>query len=101
MMATRELSGDVGLLVVSQPTRGLDVGSIEFIHQQIIGMRDRGAAVFLVSAELDEILSLSDRIGVLYRGSLVGVFDAADTTREQLGYLMATGSTPDTEEVAS
>jgi simple sugar transport system ATP-binding protein len=89
------------VLIVSQPTRGLDVGSIEFIHQQIIGIRDRGAAVFLVSAELDEILSLSDRIGVLYRGRLVGIFDGAATTREQLGYLMATGASPDTEEVVS
>jgi len=101
VIVARELTGDIGMLIVSQPTRGLDVGSIEFIHQQIIGIRDRGAGVLLVSAELDEILSLSDRIGVLYRGSLVGIFDGATTTREQLGYLMATGSTPDTEEVAS
>ncbi|MFH1330958.1 MAG: ATP-binding cassette domain-containing protein, partial [Actinomycetota bacterium] len=101
VIVARELSGHIGVLIVAQPTRGLDVGSIEFIHQQIIGIRDRGAGVLLVSAELDEILSLSDRIGVLYRGKLVGVFDAASTTREQLGYLMATGSTPDTEEVAS
>ncbi|MCJ7780215.1 MAG: ATP-binding cassette domain-containing protein, partial [Acidimicrobiia bacterium] len=101
VIVARELTGTVDLLVVAQPTRGLDVGSVEYIHQQIIDLRDRGAAVLLVSAELDEILSLSDRLGVLYRGQLVGVFDAADTTREQLGYLMATGSTPDTEEVAS
>lgn len=101
VIVARELTGDIGVLIVSQPTRGLDVGSIEFIHRQIIGIRDRGAAVLLVSAELDEILSLSDRIGVLYRGSMVGIFDGAATTREQLGYLMATGSTPDTEEVAS
>jgi len=101
VIVARELTGNIELLVVSQPTRGLDVGSIEFIHQQIIGIRDRGAAVLLVSAELDEILSLSDRIGVLYRGILVGIFDGATTTREQLGYLMATGAMPDTEEVAS
>ncbi len=101
VIVARELTGDIDLLIVAQPTRGLDVGSIEYIHQQIIDLRDRGAAVLLVSAELDEILSLSDRIGVLYRGRLVGVFDGADTTREELGYLMATGSTPDTEEVAS
>ncbi len=101
VIVARELTGDVDLLIVAQPTRGLDVGSIEYIHQQIIDRRDRGAAVLLVSAELDEILSLSDRIGVLYRGRLVGVFDGADATREELGYLMATGSTPDTEEVAS
>ena len=98
VIVARELTGDVEVLVVAQPTRGLDVGSIEFIHKQIIGLRDRGAAVLLVSAELDEILSLSDRIGVLYRGRLVGMFDAADATRERLGYLMATGATPDSEE---
>ena len=101
VIVARELSSEIGVLIVSQPTRGLDVGSIEFIHKQIIAMRDRGVGVLLVSAELDEILSLSDRIGVLYRGRLVGVFDAAQTTRQQLGYLMATGSTPETEEVAS
>ena len=101
VIVARELTGNVKAIFVSQPTRGLDVGSIEFIHSQIIALRDQGAAVLLVSAELDEILSLSDRIGVLYRGRLVGQFDAEATSREQLGYLMATGSTPETEEVAS
>jgi simple sugar transport system ATP-binding protein len=101
VIVARELSGDVDVLIVAQPTRGLDVGSVEFIHQQIIDRRDRGAAVLLVSAELDEIMSLSDRIGVLYRGRLVGTFDGASVTREELGYLMATGSAPDTEELAS
>ena len=100
VIVARELTGDVKALIVAQPTRGLDVGSIEFIHKQIIGLRDRGVGVLLVSAELDEILSLSDRIGVLYRGRLVGTFDARETTREQLGYLMATGAAPDTETVA-
>ena len=71
MIIARELTGDVKLLVVAQPTRGLDVGSIEFIHRRIIEMRDRGAAVLLVSAELDEVLTLADRIGVIYRGTLV------------------------------
>jgi len=88
----REMSRDVKLLVVAQPTRGLDVGSIEFIHRRIVEMRDRGVAVLLVSAELDEILSLADRVGVLYRGHLVGEFDRADTTREEIGLLMASGS---------
>jgi len=101
VIVARELSGETPLLVVSQPTRGLDVGSIEFIHQHLIGMRDAGAAVLLVSAELDEILSLSDRIGVIYRGRLVGEFDGATATRERVGYLMATGAHPDTEEVPS
>ncbi len=99
VIIARELSGDVKVLVVAQPTRGLDVGSIEFIHKQIIGLRDQGVGVLLVSAELDEILSLSDRIGVLYRGQLVGIFDGKDATREQLGYLMATGASPESEEL--
>ena len=98
VIVARELTGDVKALVVAQPTRGLDVGSIEFIHNQIIALRDQGSAVLLVSAELDEILSLSDRIGVLYRGHIVGMFDGADATREQLGYLMATGASPDSEQ---
>ena len=101
VIVARELTGETDLLIVAQPTRGLDVGSIEFIHQQIINLRDVGAAVLLVSAELDEILSLSDRIGVLYRGRLVGVFEGDEATREQLGYLMATGSTPETERLVS
>lgn len=101
VIVARELTGNPDLLLVAQPTRGLDVGSIEYIHKQILDLRDQGAAVLLVSAELDEILSLSDRIGVMYRGQLVGVFDAADATREQLGYLMATGASQDSEEVAS
>jgi simple sugar transport system ATP-binding protein len=101
VIVARELTGDPKVLIVAQPTRGLDVGSIEFIHQQLIGMRDTGAAVLLVSAELDEIMSLSDRIGVLYRGRLVGEFDGATATREEVGYLMATGGDDHEEEVAS
>ena len=89
VVVARELSEDLRLLLVSQPTRGLDVGSIEFIHSQIVARRDDGAAVLLVSAELDEILSLSDRIGVLYRGRLVAVMDRAEATRDELGLLMA------------
>jgi simple sugar transport system ATP-binding protein len=100
VIVARELSHAVRVLVAAQPTRGLDVGSIEFIHQQIISLRDKGAGVLLVSAELDEILQLSDRIGVLYRGRLVGMFDREEVTREQLGYLMATGETPDQMAVA-
>jgi simple sugar transport system ATP-binding protein len=91
----RELSGDPRVLFVAQPTRGLDVGSIEFIHRQIIALRDQGAAVLLVSAELDEILSLSDRIGVLYRGRIVAEYPGATATREELGFVMACGSVPE------
>jgi len=86
----RELSrSNVKLVVANQPTRGLDVGSIEYIHSEIIKMRDRGVAVLLISAELDEIMALSDRIAVMYRGQIVAVVDAKKTTREQLGLWMA------------
>ncbi len=89
VIVARELSRPVKLVIASQPTRGLDVGSIEYIHKQIIHMRDQGVAVLLVSAELDEILSLSDRIAVMYRGEIVATLDRKDATREQLGLLMA------------
>jgi len=86
----RELSrSNVKLVIANQPTRGLDVGSIEYIHSEIIKMRDRGVAVLLISAELDEIMALSDRIAVMYRGQIVAVVDAKKTTREQLGLWMA------------
>lgn len=91
VIIARELSGEPRLLIVAQPTRGLDVGSIEFIHRRIVEMRDAGAAVLLVSAELDEIFTLSDRIGVLFRGRLVGDFPRAEASRETVGYLMASG----------
>ena len=89
VIVARELSRPVKLVIASQPTRGLDVGSIEYIHKEIIVMRDRGVAVLLISAELDEILSLSDRIAVMYRGEIVDTVDAKDATREQLGLRMA------------
>jgi simple sugar transport system ATP-binding protein len=79
-------------LIASQPTRGLDVGSIEFIHRQIVAQRDEGVAVLLVSAELDEILSLSDTIGVIFKGRLVAVLPREQATREQLGLLMTGGT---------
>lgn len=89
VIVARELSRPVELLIASQPTRGLDVGSIEFIHRQIVNARDQGAAVLLVSAELDEIMSLSDRIAVMYKGHILDTLDARGVTREQLGLLMA------------
>ncbi len=89
VIVARELSRPVKLLIASQPTRGLDVGSIEYIHKEIIVMRDRGVAVLLISAELDEILSLSDRIAVMYRGQIVATVDRKDASREQLGLWMA------------
>lgn len=89
VIVARELSRPVKLLIASQPTRGLDVGSIEYIHKEIIAMRDRGVGVLLISAELDEIMSLSDRIAVMYRGEIVASVDRKDATREQLGLWMA------------
>lgn len=89
VIVARELSTDNKLIVASQPTRGVDVGSIEFIHQQLINERDEGAGVLLVSAELDEIFSLSDRILVIYEGAIVADLDAASATREQVGLLMS------------
>jgi len=89
VIVARELSRDVKLLIASQPTRGLDVGSIEYIHKEIIAMRDRGLGVLLISAELDEITALADRIVVIYRGQIVATVDAKDASREKLGLWMA------------
>ncbi|MDG2478764.1 MAG: ABC transporter ATP-binding protein, partial [Aquiluna sp.] len=88
VVVARELSRDVSLLIASQPTRGVDVGSIEFIHEQIIAERDAGKAVVLISTELDEVLALADRIAVMYRGKIVGIV-SPETSREDLGKLMA------------
>ncbi|BCX02656.1 MAG: ABC transporter [Candidatus Roseilinea sp.] len=98
VIVARELSRPIKLLVASQPTRGLDVGSIEYIHKQIVRKRDEGAAVLLVSPELDEILALSDRIAVMYRGRVVAVVDADVATKEYLGLLMA-GADPATTPI--
>ncbi len=89
LVVAREFSRKPRLLIAAQPTRGIDVGSIEFIHKQIIAQRDEGAAVLLVSAELDEIMSLSDRIAVMYKGQIIETLEAKAATREQLGLLMA------------
>jgi ABC-type uncharacterized transport system ATPase subunit len=89
VVVAREFSRPIKLLIVAQPTRGLDVGSIEFIHRRIIEQRDAGVAVLLVSAELDEIMALSDRIAVMYRGKIVATLDAETASREELGLLMA------------
>ncbi|MFW5941931.1 MAG: ABC transporter ATP-binding protein [Chloroflexota bacterium] len=97
VIVARELSRDVRLLIANQPTRGLDVGSIEFIHRRIIEQRDEGSAVLLVSAELDEILALADRIAVMYHGKIVTTMPAEEATREKLGLLMA-GSRPEEVE---
>jgi ABC-type uncharacterized transport system ATPase subunit len=92
VVVAREFRHDLKLLVLDQPTRGLDVGSIEFIHKQVIARRDDGVAILLVSAELDEVLDLSDRVLVMFRGKVVGVFPAEEAQREKVGLLMATGA---------
>ncbi|MFD7074696.1 ABC transporter ATP-binding protein [Nocardioides sp. NPDC057577] len=96
VVVARELSRDLRLLVAAQPTRGVDVGSIEFIHQQIVAARDTGVPVLVVSTELDEIAALADRIMVLYRGRVVGIVPA-DTSRDTLGLMMA-GESPEGNE---
>ncbi len=100
VIIAREFSRDSRLVVAAQPTRGLDVGSIEFIHKQIVAMRDRGAAVLLVSAELDEILSLSDRVVVMYAGTIMDDMPIASASRNMCGLLMA-GVRPEPEKVAA
>jgi simple sugar transport system ATP-binding protein len=89
VIVAREFSRPVKLLIANQPTRGIDVGSIEFIHNQIVEQRDAGSAVLLVSAELDEILSLSDRVAVMFEGRIIKTLSISEATREQLGLLMA------------
>jgi ABC-type uncharacterized transport system ATPase subunit len=91
VIVAREFSHSDELLIASQPTRGLDVGSIQYIHEQIVAKRDEGVAVLLVSSELDEIFSLGDRIAVMYQGKIVGVVETSKTTRDEVGLLMAGG----------
>lgn len=88
VVVARELSREVDLLIASQPTRGVDVGSIEFIHRQLLAERDEGKAILLISSELDEVLALADRIAVMYRGRIVGIVKR-DTPRKVIGEMMA------------
>ncbi len=89
VIVARELARSIRLIVASQPTRGLDVGSIEYVHRRLVAARDAGAAVLLISAELDEVLALGDRVVVMYRGRVVGPFAAGERTRDEIGLLMA------------
>ena len=91
VIVAREFSRTVKLAIASQPTRGLDVGSIEYIHERIVEERDAGSAILIVSTELDEILALSDRILVMYRGRIVADVDPETTTATELGLYMAGG----------
>ena len=99
VVLARELSRDLRLFVAAQPTRGLDVGSIEFVHTRIIQTRDAGTPVIVVSTELDEVVALADRIAVMYRGSIIGIVPG-NTSREVLGLMMA-GELPQGTEIAA
>ena len=87
----RKATGEPQLLIATQPTRGLDVGAIEFVHQALVKQRDEGNAVLLVSLELDEVMNVSDRIAVIYEGKIVGIVDAKDADENTLGLMMAGG----------
>lgn len=89
LIIAREMARKPKFLIASQPTRGVDIGAIEFIHRQILNFRDQGGAVLLVSSELSEILSLSDRIGVMYKGEIIGEVDPELTNEKEMGLLMA------------
>lgn len=91
VVLAREISENPQLLIASQPTRGLDVGAAEFVHESLVARRGEGAAILLVSAELDEIMALSDRIAVLYEGEIMGVFEAGAVDEGRLGLLMTGG----------
>ncbi len=93
LIVGREFSDEIDLLIAAQPTRGIDIGAIEFIWQRIRQRRDDGTAVLLVSAELDEVLALSDRVAVMYEGRIVAIVDPRTVTRSEIGLLMA-GATP-------
>ncbi len=88
VIVAREFSRGVKLVIAAQPTRGLNVGSIEYIHKRIVEQRDAGAAVLIVSTELDEVLALGDRVAVMYEGRIVGILDSKQATRERVGLLM-------------
>ena len=96
IVLAREIERDPDLLLVGQPTRGVDIGAIEFIHQQIVALRDKGKAILLVSVELEEILSLSDRIAVIFDGQLMGERLPAETDEKELGLMMAGMTVKDT-----
>ena len=96
VVVAREFSFDAPVLVIAQPTRGVDVGAIEFIHSKIIEKRNEGCAILLCSADLDEVFRLSDRIITIYEGKITGEFAAGEITKEKIGYYM----TGDRQEAA-
>jgi len=94
LILARELSGTPTVLVASQPTRGVDIGAAEYIHERLVAQREQGTAILVISEDLDEIFGLSDRIAVMYEGQIMGILDPATATREQVGLMMA-GVRPD------
>lgn len=96
----RELSGEPSFIVANQPTRGLDIGSIEFVHKTLVEASRRGAGILLISVDIDEICSICDRIAVMYRGQVAGVLSAEDADEEKLGILMAGGALEEKEGMA-
>lgn len=93
VVLARELAGEPDLIVAMQPTRGLDVGAMEAVHSRLLAERDRGAAILYISTELEEIMAMSDRIAVMYRGEFVAILDAQTATVEEIGLLMGGGIT--------
>jgi simple sugar transport system ATP-binding protein len=91
VIISREFSRNSIFLLANQPTRGLDVGSIEYVHRQMLNLRDKGAGILLISSELDEILSLADSILVIYRGRLIPIAGKEGADRDSLGLMMARG----------
>jgi simple sugar transport system ATP-binding protein len=89
VVLARELALDPKLLLAAQPTRGLDVGAAEYVHERLLSARDSGMAIMLISTELEEVLALSDRIMVMYEGKSMGLVDASQASREMLGLMMA------------
>jgi general nucleoside transport system ATP-binding protein len=92
MIIAREVSNNPEIMIAAQPTRGLDVGAIEYVHEALIKQRDEGRAVLLISFELDEVINVSDRIAVIFEGEIVGVIDAEDADEKQIGLMMAGGT---------
>jgi simple sugar transport system ATP-binding protein len=88
-MLARELAGKPAVVTASQPTRGLDVGAMEYIHQRILQERERGAGILLISEDLDEVFALSDRIVVIYEGEIMGEVSGENASREQIGLWMS------------
>jgi ABC-type uncharacterized transport system ATPase subunit len=98
LIMARELSAEPRVLLVAQPTRGIDVGSAQYIHERLVEQRDQGSAVLIISEDLDEVMSISDRILVMYEGSIIGEADPRTTAREAIGLMMAgVASDPGTE----